>query len=71
MTLIEFLNTIEIDSDILVKLWDDYNHKYIIEKADYNLLDEKTADMLDEKTISCIYPYINGPFIAIMIELYL
>lgn len=71
MTLRELLNNVEIDGDILVKLWDDNKHVYIIEKADYNQLDEKTADMLDGKTISCIYPYINGPFIAIVIELYL
>ena len=71
MTLNEFLNTIEIDSDIIIRLWDDYNHVYIIEKADYNQLDEKTAAVLDEKKIACIYPYINGPFIAITIELFL
>ena len=71
MTLLELLNTIEIDGDILINVWDDNKHVYTMEKADYNQLDEQTADMLDEKTISCIYPYINGPFIAIVIELYL
>ena len=71
MTLLELLNTIEIDGDILINVWDDNKHVYTMEKADYNQLDEKTADDLDGKMISCIYPYINGPFIAIVIELYL
>lgn len=71
MTLRELLNNVEIDGDILVMVWDDEKHIYTIEKADYNQLDEKTADEIDEKTISCIYPYIDGPFIAIVIELYL
>lgn len=71
MTLRELLNNVEIDGDILIRVWDDVNHVYTLEQTDYNQLDEKTADWIDEKTISCIYPYISGPFIAIMIELYL
>lgn len=65
MILSELLNAVEIDGDLILKLWDDENERYLLHGSFYDELSETSLEYLYDRKVSHIYPGEHYPDIIV------
>lgn len=68
MTLSELFNEIEINGEILVKVWDEETEVYTMDEAYFNELTESEQAPLRDLKVSHIYPARAYPDIVIELK---